>query len=137
MRKRKSLPSRGVWIEIVNNQRKSPCIDSHSPHGECGLKLYLGYDPGKIDGSLPSRGVWIEMAGVATALAVLASLPSRGVWIEIQKIGYFLRGKMSLPSRGVWIEIAFRLELRSMSYKSLPSRGVWIEILRGQSETML
>ena len=33
-----SLPTRGVWIEIANDNRPYLSTDSRSPHGECGLK---------------------------------------------------------------------------------------------------
>ena len=56
----RSLPARGVWIEIP--PKHPPKIrSSHSPQGECGLKSL----------------------GVLTSCIPLSSLPARGVWIEI------------------------------------------------------
>ena len=58
---KKSLPSRGAWIEI----------------------LQLWADT-LADVSLPSRGAWIEiLPGPPSRMMASASLPSRGAWIEI------------------------------------------------------
>ena len=38
-REPKSLPARGVWIEINNGSENVEDEDGHSPQGECGLKL--------------------------------------------------------------------------------------------------
>ena len=81
---RRSLPSRGAWIEIDK---------------AAGLDVDMGL-------SLPSRGAWIEIAAKMFMDYVVGSLPSRGAWIEIGagslRIG---RGLRSLPSRGAWIEM--------------------------------
>ena len=37
-REPKSLPARGVWIEINNGSENVEDEDGHSPQGECGLK---------------------------------------------------------------------------------------------------
>ena len=37
-----SLPTRGVWIEIIVCVVDRDAKESHSPHGECGLK-YADY----------------------------------------------------------------------------------------------
>ena len=56
-----SLPSRGVWIEIMPSDLRDSFALRHSPHGECGLKLFLYYIKYMNLVSLPSRGVWIEI----------------------------------------------------------------------------
>ena len=58
---RKSLPARGVWIEIVNGDS----VDGHASW------------------SLPARGVWIEILMRLHMERRDESLPARGVWIEI------------------------------------------------------
>ena len=63
IQKGKSLPSRGVWIEI-------------------GLKRQAV----RLKSSLPSRGVWIEILYTVSTKQKSLSLPSRGVWIEIKEL---------------------------------------------------
>ena len=80
----KSLPARGVWIEIIT----SSAIWS-------------------IISSLPARGVWIEIGTKARSRPSRSSLPARGVWIEIHHGRSSTKdGASSLPARGVWIEIS-------------------------------
>ena len=40
---------------------KLVCPSSHSPQGECGLKLDIAGDGIMCYVSLPARGVWIEI----------------------------------------------------------------------------
>ena len=56
----KSLPARGVWIEIC---RMSDVTNgsSRSPQGECGLKSPYYLAQVEFYASLPARGVWIEI----------------------------------------------------------------------------
>ena len=56
-----SLPSRGVWIEITYLYLLSVIIHGRSPRGECGLKFYQQRIHYLQLESLPSRGVWIEI----------------------------------------------------------------------------
>ena len=79
----RSLPARGVWIEIESR--------------------VVG---GVEHVSLPARGVGIEINPFRRRLAACRSLPARGVWIEI--VQFFVCDDVkpvSLPARGVWIEI--------------------------------
>ena len=56
-----SLPSRGAWIEMVEQVRPLTLSDCRSPRGERGLK-FRGFHPCEgPDTSLPSRGAWIEI----------------------------------------------------------------------------
>ena len=55
-----SLPARGAWIEIYEEDKN-----------------------GNIQPSLPARGAWIEMASAFFFSFASASLPARGAWIEI------------------------------------------------------
>ena len=57
----RSLPARGVWIEIA-----------YRPHTKTVTLR-----------SLPARGVWIEISSFSKESGVKESLPARGVWIEI------------------------------------------------------
>ena len=57
----RSLPARGVWVEISKIIVVSFGTPSHSPHGECGLKFYVLYDLLNLLESLPARGVWVEI----------------------------------------------------------------------------
>ena len=81
----RSLPARGVWIEIGIGMMRYGTLTCRSPQGECGLK----YDLGNVIrhaglASLPARGVWIEIiAGLRKATKNGLSLPARGVWIEM------------------------------------------------------
>ena len=77
-----SLPSRGAWIEMVQNRVDQSLLVS-----------------------LPSRGAWIEILPITNTARVLKSLPSRGAWIEITSKTWQQHTQLSLPSRGAWIEI--------------------------------
>ena len=59
---KRSLPTRGAWIEIKK--------------GSVGLP--------KIGQSLPTRGAWIEITLLAELDNPPPSLPTRGAWIEIK-----------------------------------------------------
>ena len=126
---RRSLPTRGAWIEIP-------------------LRWMYSVYPSR---SLPTRGAWIEIPVPRPSIGEPGSLPTRGAWIEIQWSGCALHSTPSLPTRGAWIEImgfAFcTLPMASRSphgerglklnvtlkavapARSLPTRGAWIEIL--------
>ncbi len=56
----RSLPTRGVWIEIPILEPRILVL-GHSPPGECGLKYYATFNPYPLPWSLPTRGVWIEI----------------------------------------------------------------------------
>ena len=73
-----SLPAWGVWIEIRRNMRKPIPGQSHSPHGECGLK-YRRREGGGISGpSLPAWGVWIEIVMIVERGSVSSVTPRMG-----------------------------------------------------------
>ena len=58
-------------------------MSSHSPHGECGLKLGGVEIDNNWRLSLPAWGVWIEtQASIHGRWLRLTSLPAWGVWIE-------------------------------------------------------
>ena len=57
----RSLPARGVWIEILMTFYITMVFLSHSPRGECGLKLIDVDLVNNTLQSLPARGVWIEI----------------------------------------------------------------------------
>ncbi len=80
---RRSLPSRGAWIETrVNRPTLSDVL------------------------SLPSRGAWIEtIRAIRLGWGSTWSLPSRGAWIETPRQRKIRTSRsLSLPSRGAWIE---------------------------------
>ena len=82
-RKRRSLPTRGAWIETLENAGlgKFPC--GRSPHGERGLKQLKTASRQRLNQSLPTRGAWIETIAAAFAPGAFPeSLPTRGAWIE-------------------------------------------------------
>ena len=58
---RRSLPSRGAWIEIFLPHGDLDLVIGRSPHGERGLKFRHGAQLGDDVPSLPSRGAWIEI----------------------------------------------------------------------------
>ena len=104
----RSLPARGVWIEILLRSAAGWCFRS-----------------------LPARGVWIEIYSRTNLAKTAESLPARGVWIEIWSMSVSTRVMYpSLPARGVWIEMSTQAQCCSLTFQSLPARGVWIEIFR-------
>ena len=101
----RSLPARGVWIEIYRLAAWSADWTGRSPQGECGLKFrWLAWLLVE-SASLPARGVWIEIFPSSSCQFQDKSLPARGVWIEIVRSHTACRPALSLPARGVWIEI--------------------------------
>ena len=75
---RKSLPARGVWIEILVMLYGFLSRRRHSPQGECGLKYkpsIIKYDKHV---SLPARGVWIEIPALFARLPGIPVTPRKG-----------------------------------------------------------
>ena len=123
----KSLPARGVWIEILQPPAAFSGCPRHSPQGECGLKLYEAkamVEPGK---SLPARGVWIEIYASLHDSAFTKSLPARGVWIEIWRNTKWSICPRHSPQGECGLKYAVQWRSENAG-GSLPARGVWIEI---------
>ncbi|EIT88131.1 hypothetical protein A200_06127 [Parascardovia denticolens IPLA 20019] len=57
----RSLPARGAWIEIKNDQIEGVDEDGRSPQGERGLKYRMIATGEPAIMSLPARGAWIEI----------------------------------------------------------------------------
>ena len=53
-------------------------LQSHSPQGECGLKLVKLVDSLVCSQSLPARGVWIEMDTAFVHLLTPDVTPRKG-----------------------------------------------------------
>ena len=60
-----SLPPRGAWIEICQALLFDRFGCRRSPHGERGLKYYVGLVKFGEHKSLPPRGAWIEILTAA------------------------------------------------------------------------
>ena len=73
-----SLPVRGAWIEI---------------HDEQEALQVRGM-------SLPVRGAWIEILGISGSALRQESLPVRGAWIEILMLSALKPGKYVAPRAG-------------------------------------
>ena len=73
-----SLPAWGVWIEIVSGSKISPPCAGHSPHGECGLKLFKQAEDILQLLSLPAWGVWIEIGDTLSGIAAKYVTPRMG-----------------------------------------------------------
>ena len=86
---KKSLPSRGAWIEIQISNKSVLELYGRSPRGGRGLKWLLLHRRRMGRASLPSRGAWIEIALALSPRIWLPSLPSRGAWIEIKCCGHY------------------------------------------------
>ena len=56
-----SLPARGAWIEISLAKRLPLLTLSRSPQGGRGLKSAVGHEGVPPRPSLPARGAWIEI----------------------------------------------------------------------------
>ena len=78
-----SLPTRGAWIEISTQCRREESRHSRSPHGERGLKFVVPVNHRRFLASLPTRGAWIEISMSKRSRGLSPSLPTRGAWIEI------------------------------------------------------
>ena len=102
---RRSLPSRGAWIEI-----------------ERGHHLHRRHE------SLPSRGAWIEIQQRPADAGLRLSLPSRGAWIEIWRSALSRTSPPVAPLAGSVDRNLFAPGLTALGLTSLPSRGAWIEI---------
>ena len=77
-----SLPSRGAWIEIsVLLHKKSR--RRRSPHGERGLKLIAEPLITNETGRSPHGERGLKWLGDLDDESGVMSLPSRGAWIEI------------------------------------------------------
>ena len=125
----RSLPARGVWIEIGENVGHRPGERAgRSPQGECGLKLRRPELSGLHEGSLPARGVWIEISTSLTNCSAQSRRSPQGeCGLKYYGEAAHLSDHASLPARGVWIEIS-SFSKESGVKESLPARGVWIEI---------
>ena len=124
----KSLPARGVWIEITIARCTINGIESHSPQGECGLKL-KAIDGRKADKvSLPARGVWIEIRCSECKLHPHSSLPARGVWIEMVSLHGRRKSRSRHSPQGECGLKSLSEQEKNQIKESLPARGVWIEI---------
>ena len=74
----RSLPSRGVWIEMFSKTIGGLILKSRSPRGECGLKYFVLYFVLQSCWSLPSRGVWIEIFKLCAASSTSPVAPLAG-----------------------------------------------------------
>ena len=84
-----SLPTRGAWIEMACGRRVVDIDLRRSPHGERGLKSAAALLHAPAGRSLPTRGAWIEISLRWMISATPASLPTRGAWIEIALLRRF------------------------------------------------
>ena len=150
MHRKRSLPMRGVWIEMLHQYHRNNCAGGHSPCGECGLKSSICSAAIPAARSLPMRGVWIEInepvnahtQDIGHSPCGECGLKLNGSYLGGYAPGHSPCGECglksriniikttknrSLPMRGVWIEIERIIPWRLCS-RSLPMRGVWIEI---------
>ena len=58
-----SLPARGAWIEVLNEQLAMLGATGRFPQGERGLKFFKVNCCHFLTSSLPARGAWIEVLG--------------------------------------------------------------------------
>ncbi len=74
----RSLPARGVWIEIRVRILARVPTSRHSPQGECGLKSITIEIEGTFEMSLPARGVWIEITMQESHISMAGVTPRKG-----------------------------------------------------------
>ena len=79
--------------------------DSHSPHGECGLKYGQDLRQNAMAGSLPAWGVRVEINCTSRWRPGGASLPAWGARVEICRARILRLARLSLPAWGVRVEI--------------------------------
>ena len=125
----RSHPSRGAWIEIpMVGWPPMPPL-RRTPHGVRGLKSCA---PAGTSGSTPGRtphGVrGLKCLVLQEGTRCGKSHPSRGAWIEIIAETGLDGVGLSHPSRGAWIEMPQRTPGSVPCFGSHPSRGAWIEI---------
>ena len=78
-----SLSSWRAWIEIYKVDVDGVFSTSRSPHGERGLKSFLGYYRVPAQMSLSSWRAWIEMLCRVCFARSHTSLSSWRAWIEM------------------------------------------------------
>ena len=105
--KKKSFPTRGTWIETLNEMLGKLTKARRSLRGERGLKLVKSRIIISTPLSFPTRGTWIETLPLATSCITLASFPTRGTWIETLPTYAPFLADSSFPTRGTWIETNF------------------------------
>src|SRR5690606_38432518 len=80
-------------------------LDSHTPHGVCGLKLYEIWNRWLTTWSHPAWGVWIETPRSANGPYVVSlSHPAWGVWNETCINLCPITASKSPPARGASLE---------------------------------
>ena len=102
MGRSESLPTRGAWIEITRKH-----TSRRSPHGERGLKCLMPEIQTIPALSLPTRGAWIEIIIGANVPIICAGRSPHGErGLKSMTAIPLADGKVSLPTRGAWIEMS-------------------------------
>ena len=78
-----SLPPRGAWIEIRFWQKMAGCSARRSPRGERGLKCRRHHPRMDEKRRSPRGERGLKYVGFGKLGCELMSLPPRGAWIEI------------------------------------------------------
>ena len=79
----KSLPARGVWIEICRSRADTARWIGRSPQGECGLKFALLVEGAGGLGRSPQGECGLKFLDRLVKRSVPGSLSLRRAWIEI------------------------------------------------------
>ena len=110
----RSLPARGVWIEIMRTIDTTLETHRRSPQGECGLKLHGRQDACLLGRSLPARGVWIEISSTTCVDTCTGRSPQGECGLKFldRLVKRSVTG--SLSSRRAWIETTLTIGLYFM-----------------------
>ena len=123
---RRSLHTRGAWIEREYMDKIRGSKESRSTHVERGLKARreIYRDTKNRRSTHVERGLKaVDLAGTQYEKG---SLHTRGAWIERKWFTAVVTPDKSLHTRGAWIERYWNDNPRN-SKRSLHTRGAWIE----------
>ena len=81
----KSLPARGVRVEMMAGEKNFENRLSHSPQGECGLKYGPAERVHRRRGHSPQGECGLKFPHGGGRHPPVASLPARGVRVEIRR----------------------------------------------------
>ena len=104
-------------------------LQSHSPQGECGLKLVKLVDSLVCSQSLPARGVWIEISWPWNRQRQASRHSPQGeCGLKLIEIEATARKDGSHSPQGECGLKYDPLRHHGGDVESLPARGVWIEM---------
>ena len=123
-----SLPSRGAWIEMTARRTAGSCrlvapLAGSVDRNHAGPRSPVAGPVAPLAGSVDRNKTSVTLQAVASV-----SLPSRGAWIEIGRFWKYTRLSPVAPLAGSVDRNRVYCKVGLPGLRSLPSRGAWIEI---------